>query len=83
MLVQYIFAIFKYKNQKLYLLILQIYTYYNKLTYAIKKQTSIGNITANVVTQNQQKMSIQSSSKLKLCCLTYVTFVYQKQSFTN
>lgn len=55
MFVQYIFAIFKYKTQKLYLLILQIYTYYNKLTYAIKKQTFTGNITANVVTQNQQK----------------------------
>lgn len=39
---------------------------------AIKKQTITGNITANVVTQNQQKMSIKNSSKVYSAISDYI-----------
>lgn len=39
---------------------------------AIKKQTATGNVTANVVTQNQQKMSIKNSSKVYSAISDYI-----------
>lgn len=39
---------------------------------AIKKQTITGNVTANVVTQNQQKMSIKNSSKVYSAISDYI-----------
>ena len=39
---------------------------------AIKKQTTTGNVTANVVTQNQQKMSIKNSSKVYSAISDYI-----------
>lgn len=39
---------------------------------AIKKQITTGNITANVVTQNQQKMSIKNSSKVYSAISDYI-----------
>lgn len=39
---------------------------------AIKKQTTTGNVTANVITQNQQKMSIKNSSKVYSAISDYI-----------
>ena len=39
---------------------------------AIKKQTTTGNVTANIVTQNQQKMSIKNSSKVYSAISDYI-----------